>query len=112
MSKPMRAAVTRIGGLDVVDVEEPAPGPGQVLVRTLACGICGSDLHAAADLRRFAATLDRPGRRGLAAEALVTGVVGLGAGNRATFIGAAGEAIRSAIERHRQESEEPAQPST
>ena len=22
------------------------PGPGEVLVRTLACGICGSDLHA------------------------------------------------------------------
>ena len=25
---------------------EPKPGPGQVLVKTLACGICGSDLHA------------------------------------------------------------------
>jgi len=50
----MRAAVARIGGLAVVDVAEPEPGPGQVLVRTLACGICGSDLHAAADLRRFA----------------------------------------------------------
>jgi 2-desacetyl-2-hydroxyethyl bacteriochlorophyllide A dehydrogenase len=50
----MRAAVTRIGGIEVADVEEPVPGPGQVLVRTLACGICGSDLHAAADLRRFA----------------------------------------------------------
>ena len=24
---------------------EPAPGPGQVLVETIACGICGSDLH-------------------------------------------------------------------
>ena len=24
---------------------DPVPGPGQVLVRTLACGICGSDLH-------------------------------------------------------------------
>jgi 2-desacetyl-2-hydroxyethyl bacteriochlorophyllide A dehydrogenase len=50
----MRAAVTRIGGVAVEDIEEPVPGPGQVLVRTLACGICGSDLHAAADLRRFA----------------------------------------------------------
>lgn len=50
----MRAAVTRIGGIEVADVGEPVPGPGQVLVRTLACGICGSDLHAAADLRRFA----------------------------------------------------------
>ena len=31
----------------VVDsVPDPVPGPGEVLVRTLACGICGSDLHA------------------------------------------------------------------
>jgi len=30
----------------VVDtVPDPTPGPGQVLVKTLACGICGSDLH-------------------------------------------------------------------
>jgi threonine dehydrogenase-like Zn-dependent dehydrogenase len=50
----MRAAVTRIGGVAVEEVEDPVAGPGQVLVRTLACGICGSDLHAAADLRRFA----------------------------------------------------------
>jgi 2-desacetyl-2-hydroxyethyl bacteriochlorophyllide A dehydrogenase len=31
--------------LVVDDVPEPTPGAGQVLVRTLACGICGSDLH-------------------------------------------------------------------
>ncbi|MEO6027015.1 MAG: zinc-binding dehydrogenase [Candidatus Binatia bacterium] len=31
----------------VVDtVPDPEPGPGEVLVRTIACGICGSDLHA------------------------------------------------------------------
>jgi propanol-preferring alcohol dehydrogenase len=28
-----------------VDVEIPRPGPGQVLVRVAAAGICGSDLH-------------------------------------------------------------------
>ena len=27
------------------DVPDPVPGAGQALVRTLACGICGSDLH-------------------------------------------------------------------
>jgi threonine dehydrogenase-like Zn-dependent dehydrogenase len=33
--------------LTIEDVAKPAPGPGQVLARVLACGICGSDLHAA-----------------------------------------------------------------
>jgi threonine dehydrogenase-like Zn-dependent dehydrogenase len=32
--------------LVVDDVPDPTPGPGEVLVKTLACGICGSDLHA------------------------------------------------------------------
>jgi threonine dehydrogenase-like Zn-dependent dehydrogenase len=31
--------------LRVDDVPDPTPGPGQVLTRVLACGICGSDLH-------------------------------------------------------------------
>ena len=32
--------------LRIEDVPEPsAPGPGEVLVRTAACGICGTDLH-------------------------------------------------------------------
>src|SRR5438445_13674388 len=35
----------REGGLVVDDVADPAPGFGQGLVRTIACGICGSDLH-------------------------------------------------------------------
>jgi threonine dehydrogenase-like Zn-dependent dehydrogenase len=30
----------------VDDISVPVPGPGEVLVKTLACGICGSDLHA------------------------------------------------------------------
>lgn len=42
----MRAVVMRNRELLVDEVREPEPGPGQVLVRTLACGICGSDLHA------------------------------------------------------------------
>jgi len=41
----MRACVLRNRQLVIDDVEEPAPGPGQVLVETIACGICGSDLH-------------------------------------------------------------------
>jgi threonine dehydrogenase-like Zn-dependent dehydrogenase len=32
--------------LVVDNMPVPTPGPGDVLVKTLACGICGSDLHA------------------------------------------------------------------
>jgi len=42
----MRAVVMRDSKLVVDTVPDPAPGPGEVLVKTLACGICGSDLHA------------------------------------------------------------------
>ena len=42
----MRAVVMRGERLVVDTVTEPEPAPGEVLVRTLACGICGSDLHA------------------------------------------------------------------
>lgn len=31
--------------LEVVDLPVPEPGPGEVLVRVAACGICASDLH-------------------------------------------------------------------
>jgi L-gulonate 5-dehydrogenase len=43
----MRAAVTRgRGRMEVVAVPEPrAPGPGEVLVRPEAVGLCGSDFH-------------------------------------------------------------------
>lgn len=44
----MRAAVLRqIGGrLAIETVPIPVPGPGQILVRVAACGVCHSDLHA------------------------------------------------------------------
>jgi threonine dehydrogenase-like Zn-dependent dehydrogenase len=42
----MRAAILRQGDLVVDTIADPVPGAGQVLVKTLACGICGSDLHA------------------------------------------------------------------
>ncbi len=41
----MRAVVMRRDKLFVDEVPVPEPGPGEVLVKTLACGICGSDLH-------------------------------------------------------------------
>ncbi|CAO5239334.1 alcohol dehydrogenase catalytic domain-containing protein [Frankia sp. AgKG'84/4] len=41
----MRAAVLRGGRIEVRATPDPTPGPGQLLVRSLACGICASDLH-------------------------------------------------------------------
>ncbi len=55
----MRAAVMRDRKLVVDDIPEPTPGPGQVLVKTLACGICGSDLH----MLKFADRMLEMGRR-------------------------------------------------
>ena len=42
----MRAAIFRGGEIVVDTMPEPVPSAGQVLVKTHACGICGSDLHA------------------------------------------------------------------
>lgn len=57
----MRAAVMRNQKLVVADIPVPALGPGDVLVRTLACGICGSDLHALKHAEKFVETARRAG---------------------------------------------------
>jgi threonine dehydrogenase-like Zn-dependent dehydrogenase len=41
----MRAAVLRNGVVEARETDDPTPDSGQVLVRSLACGICASDLH-------------------------------------------------------------------
>jgi threonine dehydrogenase-like Zn-dependent dehydrogenase len=57
----MRAAVMRDRALVVADVPVPMPEAGEVLVRTLACGICGSDLHALKHAEAFVETSRRAG---------------------------------------------------
>ncbi len=42
----MRAAIMRNRQMVVDTIPDPVPQSGEVLVKTLACGICGSDLHA------------------------------------------------------------------
>ena len=59
----MLAVVMRDRKLVVAHVPVPEPGPGEVLVRTLACGICGSDLHALRHADRFVETSRRAGNR-------------------------------------------------
>ncbi len=45
----MKAAVLRefAGPIAIEEVETPSPGPGEVLVKVEACGVCHSDLHLA-----------------------------------------------------------------
>ena len=58
----MQAVVRRGGQLICAEVADPVPGPGQVLLRTLTCGICGSDLHVHAHAERRAEVARRAGR--------------------------------------------------
>ena len=38
-----------VGFLELREVPEPVPGPGEVLIEVKACGICGTDLHVLHD---------------------------------------------------------------
>ena len=60
----MRAAIFRDGGLVVDTMDVPEPGDGQVLVKTLACGICGSDLHALHHAQHMVDVAERSGSKG------------------------------------------------
>jgi threonine dehydrogenase-like Zn-dependent dehydrogenase len=60
----MRAAIFRNGEIVADTLPEPEPGAGTVLVKTLACGICGSDLHARKHAHRMAEfSRHLPGRK-------------------------------------------------
>ncbi|MBI1188759.1 MAG: zinc-binding dehydrogenase [Alphaproteobacteria bacterium] len=59
----MRAAVMRGDRFVVEERPTPRPGPGDVLVKVRACGICGSDLHYfkhAPEIIEMAAQLGAP----------------------------------------------------
>ena len=49
MTLKMQAAVVEQFGKPLVlrELDIPTPGPGQILVKTEACGVCHTDLHAA-----------------------------------------------------------------
>lgn len=71
----MRAVVCQNAELSVSEVPEPEPGPGQVRIRTLRCGICGSDLHARHNMDDLADTTAQIGydRFGRSSEPIVFG---------------------------------------
>lgn len=61
----MRAAVLRRSVLDVADIAEPPdPRNGEILVETVATGICGSDIHLRRNVEQFLDTKRRIGEIG------------------------------------------------
>ena len=60
----MRAAVFQDGEFTTETINDPTPGEGQILVKPLVCGICGSDLHTRHHAHHLCALLDRAGFRG------------------------------------------------
>jgi len=72
--------------LEVADLPEPEPGPGEVLVRVAACGICGSDVHGYDGFsgRRIPPIVMGHEAAGTIA-ALGAGVTGFSVGDRVTF---------------------------
>jgi L-iditol 2-dehydrogenase len=72
--------------LEIADLPEPKPGPGEILVRVAACGICGSDVHGydGSSGRRIPPIVmghEAAGRIAVIGE----GVKGFAAGDRVTF---------------------------
>lgn len=41
------------GSLSLIERPVPQPGPGRLLLRTIACGVCGTDLHLRAHGREY-----------------------------------------------------------
>ena len=72
--------------LQLADMPDPIPGPGEVLVRVAACGICGSDVHGydGSSGRRIPPIVMGHEAAGTVA-ALGPGVDGLSPGDRVTF---------------------------
>jgi threonine dehydrogenase-like Zn-dependent dehydrogenase len=71
----MKAVVCQNAELAVADRPEPDPGPGQVRLAVLRCGICGSDLHARHGLDDWAQLAQEAGydRFGRSSEPVVFG---------------------------------------
>ena len=60
----MKAAVLLAGKIALEDVPAPTPLAGQIVAKTLVCGICGSDLHARDHATHLCDLLHRAGFRG------------------------------------------------
>ena len=47
MSATMKAAFKKKNEILIREIESLPPGPGQLKLRIIACGICGTDIHGA-----------------------------------------------------------------
>jgi propanol-preferring alcohol dehydrogenase len=87
MAKTMRAGVVHAFGkpLSIEEILVPTPGPGEVLIKVVASGVCHTDLHAAdGDWPLKPSPPFVPGHEGVGfIEACGRGVVGLKEGDRA-----------------------------
>lgn len=59
----MQAVICQNTELRVADTPDPQPGQGQLLLKVLRCGICGSDLHLRHHCDHMGALLSRAGYR-------------------------------------------------
>ena len=86
MKSKMQAAVVEAFGKPLVlkEVDIPTPGTGQILVKTEACGVCHTDLHAANGDWPLKPTLPFiPGHEGIGiVTAIGTGVTAVKEGDR------------------------------
>ncbi|MEJ6002959.1 zinc-binding dehydrogenase [Paucibacter soli] len=65
----MKAVVCQNKQLSLVDLPEPKPEQGQLLVKVLRCGICGSDLHVRQHCDHWGQIMGRSGYRQLTSSA-------------------------------------------
>ena len=84
-SGTMRQVVVSAERIDVVGADVPRPGVGEVLVRSVLAGVCGSDTHAAAGLHPWISLPYVPGHEvvGVVSE-VGAGVPSLEPGRRVT----------------------------
>ena len=61
----MKAVACQNSELELVELPEPEPATGQVLIEVLRCGICGSDLHARHHADEQAEVLSEAGYDGI-----------------------------------------------
>src|SRR3954447_4390858 len=82
----MRRVVVTTEGVEVVEADVPAPGPGEAQVRTSLAGVCGSDVHALHGRHPFVRLPYHPGHEvvGLVT-AVGDGVTAVAAGRRVTL---------------------------